>query len=131
MSREKKDKKEAAKKTAKATRTKPALSIPATHAQTRRTCPSSSSPSSPLNTPKGIFRSANCFLNFHLPLLTERYTEDEPDAEPLVSAAPSDWGYRPRTSTAHSAPGKILNISRRGTRPRSSKQVVAHPHIIR
>ena len=56
--------------------------------------------------PIRILRSATrsiSRLNYSIPPLAGLCTEDEPDLEPLISAAPSDCKYHPHTSTAHLA----------------------------
>ena len=66
-----------------------------------------------MDTPTRILRPETCSiprLSYSLPPLTASELQDDPDLESLISAASSDWEYRPRTSTVHSVPEEILRL---------------------
>ena len=60
-----------------------------------------------MDTPIRILRLETCSvprLGYSMPLLTASELQDDLDLESLISAASSDWEYRPRTSTVHPVP---------------------------
>ena len=72
---------------------------------------SESSPLSAYGYPNMDFAPRNLpRLSCSLPPLTASELQDDPDLESLISAASSDWEYRPRTSTVHSVPEEILRL---------------------
>ena len=119
--RDKKDSEKAAKKAekAKATRAKkPTRAAPAPRPITPvpvRVHPPSRVRFQLMDTPTRILRSATRSvprLNYSLPPLPASELQDDSDHESFISAASSDWEYRPRTSTAHPAPEEIPNTPR-------------------
>ena len=105
--RDKKDREKAAKKAEKATRAKkPTQAAPAPAPITPvpvRVRPPSRVRFQLMDTPTRILCSATRSiprLNYFLPPLPASELQDDSDLESFISAASSDWEYRPRTSTA-------------------------------
>ena len=126
--RDKKDREKAAK-AEKATRAKkPAQAAPAPGPITSvpvQVHPSSQVRFQLMDTLTRILRSATRSIprrNYFLPPLPASELQDDSDLESFISAASSNWEYRPRTSTA---PEEIPNTPQLGTplsrRLRSSK----------
>ena len=66
-----------------------------------------------MDTPTRILCPETCSIprpSYSLPPLTASELQDDPDLESLISAASSDWEYRPLISTVDPVPEEILQL---------------------